>query len=53
MSYRVDLGVVTDEKGINAILASNAGKQLQDNYGITVYQSPSDNVYHFLLEDVS
>lgn len=53
MSYRVDLGVVTDEKGINTILASNAGKQIQDNYGITVYKAYSDNVYHFLLEDVS
>lgn len=52
MSYRVDLGVVTDEKGINTILASNAGKQLQD-YGITVYQLDPDNRYHFMLTEVS
>lgn len=53
MGYHVDLGVVTDEKGINVILESNAGKQLQDVYGITVYQLDPDNRYYFLLEDVS
>lgn len=34
MSYRVDLGVVTDEKGINTILASKAGKQLQKSMNL-------------------
>lgn len=53
MSYRVDLGVVTDEKGIKTILESEAGKQLQDVYGIDVYQLDPGNRYHFMLEDVS
>lgn len=53
MSYRVDLGVVTDEKGIKTILESEAGKQLQDEYKIDVYQLEPGNRYHFMLEDVS
>ena len=53
MSYRVDLGVVTDEKGIKTILESEAGKHLQDEYKIDVYQLEPGNRYHFMLEDVS
>lgn len=53
MSYRVDFGLVTDEKGIKTLLESEAGKQLQDVYGIDVYQLEPGNRYHFMLEDVS
>lgn len=52
MSYRVDFGVVTDEKGIKTILESEAGKQLQDDYNIDVYRLDPNNRYHFMLIDV-
>lgn len=52
MGYYVNLGVVTDEKGIKTILESEAGKQLQYDYGIDVYRLDPDNRYHILLTAV-
>lgn len=61
MSYRVDLGVVTDEKGIKTILESNAWKTITRKHELVIsvinscewLGEPKYDVYHFMLEDMS